>query len=67
MDNCYLFMEYCSVYYKSFIHCCFYYTLKNAGPNFGSNMDKPSHWVQFLNYIFNPMFEFVHFCLKVEF
>jgi len=23
-------------------------------------MDKPSHWVTFLNYIFNPMFEFVH-------
>jgi len=24
------------------------------------NMDKPSHWVTFLNDIFNPMFEFVH-------
>jgi len=28
---------------------------KNAGlfePNFGSNMDEPSHWVTFFNYIF---------------
>jgi len=23
-------------------------------------MDKPSHWVTFLNYIFNPMAVFVH-------
>jgi len=32
---------------------------KNAGlfhPNFGSNMDKPSHWVTFCNDIFNPTF-----------
>jgi len=28
--------------------------------NLGSNMDKPSHWVTFFNYIFNPTFGFVH-------
>jgi len=30
-------------------------------------MDKPSHWVtvHFLNYIFNPMFEFVHILPKI--
>jgi len=34
------------------------YTLKQA--NFGSNMDKPSHWDTFFNYIFNQTFGFVH-------
>jgi len=28
-------------------------------------MDKPSHWVTFLNHIFNPMFEFVHIWPKI--
>jgi len=27
-------------------------------------MDKPSHWVTFLNYIFNPMAGFVHILPK---
>jgi len=38
------------------------YTLKNAGllTQIRPNMDKPSHWVTFLNDIFNPKFEFVH-------
>jgi len=28
-------------------------------------MDKPSHWVTFLNYIFNPMAGFVHILPKI--
>jgi len=28
-------------------------------------MDEPSHWVTFLNDIFNPTFGFVHICPKV--
>jgi len=41
----------------------FKYTLKNAGlfyPNFGSNVDKPSYWVTFLNDIFTINDIFVH-------
>jgi len=39
--------------YKHWIHLLLHiYTLKN--------MDTPSHWVTFLNYIFNPVFGFVH-------
>jgi len=44
------------------------YTLKNAGlfqPKFGSIMDKPSNWVNILNYIFNPKFGFVHILPKI--
>jgi len=29
-------------------------------PNFGSNMDKPSHWVKTVNTFLNPMVVFVH-------
>jgi len=32
---------------------------KNSGSIFGSNMDKLTHWVKCLNYIFNPTFGFV--------
>jgi len=28
-------------------------------------MDKPRHWVTFLNYIFIPMAGFVHILLKI--
>jgi len=28
-------------------------------------MDKPSHWVTFLNYMFNPMDGFVHILPKI--
>jgi len=47
-----------------------WYTVKkkNVGcfnPIFGSNMDKPSHLVTFLNDIFNPLFEFVHIWPKI--
>jgi len=36
-------------------------------PNFGLNMDKPSHWVTFLNYIFNPTAGFVYILPKIGF
>jgi len=34
-------------------------------PNFGSNIDKPSNWVNILNDIFNPKFGFVHILPKI--
>jgi len=34
-------------------------------PNFGSDMDKPNHWVTFYIDIFNPMFGFVHILPKI--
>jgi len=41
-----------SIFDPIFVHICAH--------NFGLNVEKPSHWVTFLNYIFNPIFEFVH-------
>jgi len=41
---------------------------KNSGlfqPKFGSNIDKPSKWVNILNDIFNPKFEFAHILPKI--
>jgi len=34
--------------------------LRCFNPNLGQNMDKPSLWVHFLNYVFDQTFEFVH-------
>jgi len=34
-------------------------------PKFGSNIDKPSNWVNILNDIFNPKFGLVHILPKI--
>jgi len=59
----YLIIRYSQIDIILNIECFKPHILKTAGlfqPNFGSNMDEPSRWFKFLNYIFNTRFGFVH-------